>query len=241
MMLPTWRIAHYVALDYNLRDGFIFIAPEQTRKPPALSANVSGGGAWIEHLAQQAVREMTSRTSLPAATPFDIRLDATARFVELACGIVPGLAGPRDAFYDSPALREHQARMNNYLLWEIIAVPEQAAAHVCRVLSEQGDTSDDYCYRAAVPHDLWDYTRAIRFCSDVPRRVDVQALITGALTLADTASHILCERLRRDGISKIDARGWVGENFDEGFRPLSVLSALSWRYFISSSSLECEV
>ena len=29
-------------------DGYTFIVPEQTRKPPALSAGVSGGSVWIE-------------------------------------------------------------------------------------------------------------------------------------------------------------------------------------------------
>ena len=105
-------------------------------------------------------------------------------------------------------------RLVRRLQWKITAVPEQAAAHVCRVLSEQGDTSR--C-RTTVPLALWDHARAIYFRSGIHfHSNDVQALITSAPALADTASHILCERLRRDGISKIDAQGWVGENFDAG-------------------------
>ncbi len=135
------------------------------------------------------------------------------RFVDLACEVVDGRLS-HCVSYDSPALCERQQRMESNLQWEITAVPEQVAAHVCRALSEFGDTSDDYCCRAMMPHDRWDHARAIYFRSDIPCRVDMQTLIASAPALADTASHILCERLRCDGISKIDAQGWVAENFD---------------------------
>ena len=225
-MLPVWRIAQYRASGYNCT--CIFIAPEQTRRPPALSTSLSSGDAWIEHLAQQAEREVASRAPSPGCT----RWDAATRFSELACEIVPGLRNRIRIHYDSPVLCERIYRLAGQLQWQITAIPEQAAAHVYRVLSEQGDTSR--C-RATVPHDLWDHARVIYFrsetalrhyhlppfhsdtcCRSTCRADDVQALIASAPALADTASYILCERLKRDGISKIDAQGWVGENFDPG-------------------------
>ncbi len=203
-MLPRWRIS---CTGDNCNNGYIFIAPEQTRKPPALSASISGGGAWIEHFAQQAEREMRSRSR--SAQHADPKPGVVAaRFVVLVCEVVPYLD---HVYYDSPTLWERIWRLWGKLRWEIITVSEQAAAHVYRALSEQGDAS---CCRVTEPHDLWDHARAIYFHSDKPRRADVQTLIASAPTLADTASRILCERLRRDGISKIDAQGWVGENFD---------------------------
>ena len=180
-MLPSWRISSYENPRISRSGEYIFIVPEQTRKPPALSANMSGGDAWIEHLAQQAEHEAVSRASLPSTTPCGTRFAVVIRFSELACEIVPGLSNRNSMshdtpascerikrLYDSPALYERIKRLWGCLHWEIAAVPERTAAHVCRVLSEQSNRSDKHCRhycrrQATIPHDLWDYARAIFF------------------------------------------------------------------------------